>query len=273
MSQFFSFHRFALLVRKHWTDNKKRYGLSVLAFIGLLIAWFVFAMLTELDRPMDSEVQQVTFFFSLFAVGTFYASQYFRELGSKAKGSNFLLVPASAFEKLLCSLLYTVLLFFVVFTVVFYLVDSLMVTLLNALPRTNGPTGRQAVVNVFNIILLRFNNDSTINFLLFFFAVQSAFLLGSVYFEKYGFIKTIISGFVAFFIIFCFLFFFTEQLLPPGDYPRGFLTSYRVHVDGINDPLVQIPRWIGEVFRFLAMYAITPFLWVVTYCRLKEKQV
>lgn len=273
MNQFFSFNRFALLVRKHWTDNKRRYGLSVLAFIGLLITWFVFALLTKLDDPMSADVQQITYFFSLFAVGTFYASQYFRDLGTKTKGSNFLLVPASTFEKLLCSLLYTVFLFFVVFTVAFYLVNSLMVTLSNAVPGTGGPTGRKTVVNVFNIILLRFNNDSTINFLLFFFAVQSAFLLGSVYFEKYGFIKTIICGFVAFFILFCFMFFFTEQLLPPGDYPRGFLTTYRVHVDGINDPLVQVPGWIGQVFRFLAMYAITPFLWVVTYCRLKEKQV
>lgn len=260
------------MVSKHWADNKKRYGLSVVAFIGLLITWFVFAILTKLDRPMATEVQMVTFFLSLFAVGTFYASQYFRDLGSKAKGSNFLLVPASAFEKLLCGLLFTVLLFFVVFTASFYFVDGLMVALSNSLSGPEGPAGKAPVINIFKVIILRFNRDSTINFLLFFFSVQSAFLLGSVYFEKYSFIKTIISGFVAGFILFCLMYFFNE-MLPPGDYPRGFLTAYRVRVDGVNDHLVQVPDWIGQVFRFLAMYAVAPFLWIVTYYRLKEKQV
>jgi len=273
MNQFFSFGRFSLLVAKHWTDNKKRYGLSVLALIGLLIAWFVFLILTDGSRPMEKDVQQMTFFFCLFSLGTFYASQYFRDLGSRPKGINFLLVPASVFEKLLCSLLYTVLLFFAVFVAAFYLVDVLMVAVANTLSGTEATAGKPVVVNVFKIILIRFNKDSTINFLLFFFSVQSAFLLGSVYFEKYSFIKTIISGFVGAFILFCFMYLFNEVLLPPGDYPMGFLTAYRVHVDGINDRLVQVPHWIGEVFRFLAMFAVTPFLWVVTYYRLKEKQV
>lgn len=274
MNQFFSFRRFRLLVSKHWADNKKRYGLSVLAFAGLLIIWFVFTILTGFDDiPMGREVQTITFFFSLFAVGTFYASQYFSDLGSRSKGINFLLVPASAFEKFLCSLLYTVLLFFVVFTTTYYLVDVLMVAIANAISGTVKMDEKIAVVNVFDIIILPFNKDTTFNFLLFFFSVQSAFLLGSVYFEKYSFIKTIIGGFVAGFTLFCFLFFFNEQLLPGGDYSSGFLTSYRVKMDGVDDRLIQIPDWIGRVLRFLIMYAITPFLWIVTYYRLKEKQV
>ena len=86
------------------------------------------------------QAQQITFFLSLFAVGTFYASQYFRDLGSRSKGINFLLVPASVFEKLLCSVLYTVVLFFVVFVAAFYLVDILMVAIANTL-RNGGKAG------------------------------------------------------------------------------------------------------------------------------------
>jgi hypothetical protein len=274
MNQFFSFKRFSLLVLKHWADNKKRYGLSVLAFIGLLTAWFVFTMLTGFDdTPMGRGVQQITFFLSLFAVGTFYASQYFRDLGSRAKGINFLLVPASAFEKLLCSILYTAALFFVVFTAAFYIVDVLMVALVGNFTDANQLPKKPSVINVFTVGLLRFNKDATINFLLFFFSVQSAFLLGSVYFEKYSFIKTIICGFIGGFILFCLMYFFNEHLLPNGEFHKGFLTSYLVHIDGSNDHLVQVPRWIGEVFRFLVMYATAPFFWIVTYYRLKEKQV
>ncbi|MES2881881.1 MAG: hypothetical protein V4676_07025 [Bacteroidota bacterium] len=274
MNQFFSLKRFSLLVVKHWADNKRRYALSILAFLGLLVTWFAFTMLTGFDNiPMGKAVQQITFFFSLFAVGTFFASQYFGHLGSRSKGINFLLVPASAFGKLLCSLLYTVLLFFVVFTAAYYLVNTLMVAIANTLPASSGGLAKPSVVNVFKIILIKFNTDSTINFLLFFFSVQSAFLLGSIYFEKYSFIKTIITGFVAGFILFCLMYFFNELLLPEGDYPSGFFTTYVVHVDGVNDHLIEIPSWIGEVFRFLVMYGVAPFLWVVTYYRLKEKQV
>jgi hypothetical protein len=268
MNQFFSGKRFTLLVAKHWADNKKRYGLSVLAFIGLLIAWFVFVILIEENNPMDHDIQQVTYFLSLFAVGTFYASQYFRDLGSKAKGINFLLVPASAFEKILCSLLYTVIFFFITFTAVFYLVDFLMVIVSNTFAGTDV-----TVTNIFNVILFQFSGDLTVRFLFFFFSIQSAFLLGSVYFEKYSFIKTIIIGFVGFFILFCLMYLLYDFLLPKGEYHNGFFTSYRVYIDGVNDHLVQVPRWIGNVFSILIMYAIAPFLWIVSYYRLKEKQV
>jgi hypothetical protein len=272
MNQFFSFKRFNLLVMKHWADNKKRYALSVLAFIGLLITWFVFTMLTLMDpQPMGKEVQTITFFFALFAVGVFFASQYFNELGSRSKGINFLLVPASAFEKLLCSLVYTVLLFLLVFTATFYLVDVLMVSIAKAFGVSTGE--KFSVANVFDVINLPFTRDTTLNLLSFFFSVQAAFLLGSVYFEKYSFIKTAICGFVGGFIIFCFFYFFNAQLFDDGAYYRGFLTSYRVKVNGASERLVQIPAWIGEVLRFLALYAIAPFLWLVTYYRLKEKQV
>lgn len=269
MNQFFSFRRFRLLVWKHWADNKKRYGLSVLAFIGLLITWFVFTMLAGFDRPMAAEMQMITFYLSLFAMGTFYTSQYFSDLGSRPKGINFLLVPASAFEKLLCSLLFTVILFFAVFLTAFYLVDTVMVAVASSF--TDGQ--KPAVLNIFNVVVVPVNLDSTVNFLLFFFAVHAAFLLGSVYFEKFSFVKTIISCFVGGFLIFLLIYFLNTQLLPEGDYPLGFLTSYRVRVDGVNDRLVQLPHWTGRVLRFLVLYTIAPFLWIVTYYRLKEKQV
>jgi hypothetical protein len=272
MNQFFSFQRFSLLVSKHWADNKKRYILSVIAFIGLLIAWYVFTMLVDSDAPMGEGIQMATFFFSLFAVGSFYANQYFRDLGSRAKGINFLLVPASAFEKILCSLLYTVILFFVVFTCVFYLVNVLMVAIANGFLIPDNPNKEMKILNVFEAARLPFDGKSTLNILVFFFAIQSVFLLGSVYFEKYSFIKTIISGFVIFFIVFCFIF-FTYDLMPEGQYANGFLTSYRIYNNGKDDYLVRIPAWLGQILYYLLMYGIAPFLWIVTYFRLKEKQV
>jgi hypothetical protein len=272
MNQFFSFKRFSLLVSKHWADNKKRYLLSVIAFIGLLVAWFTFTLLVDSEFPMGKGMQMGTYFFSLFSVGSFYANQYFRDLGSKARGINFLLVPASAFEKVLCSLLYTVVLFFVVFTSAFYLVDVLMVAIADSVFTVDISNKEKGLVNIFEAASLPFDNESGINILLVFFAIQSAFLLGSVYYAKYSFIKTIISGFVVFFIVFCFVYFLYD-MMPQGNYTNGFLTSYRIDNPDKDDYLVRIPRWLGQAVYYLLMYGIAPFLWIVTYVRLKEKQV
>lgn len=273
MNQFFSFSRFSLLVSKHWADNKKRYLLSLTGFVLLLIVWFIFSILVDPHSPMQQEIQILTFFFSLFGTGTFYASQYFRDLGSRAKGINFLLVPASAFEKILCSILFTVVIFFSVFIAVFYLVDALMVTISSQFLMSHDPTRQEGVVNVFRAAILPFDGMTTVNVMLIFIAIQSIFLLGSVYFAKYSFIKTVIGGFVVFFVIFCLIYLLYEHLMPRGGYVDGFFTSYRVTVNGNDDHLVKVPDWIDDVIYFLLMYAIAPFLWVVSYYRLKEKQV
>lgn len=272
MNQFFSFKRFSLLLAKHWADNKKRYLLSVIAFMGLLITWFTFTMLIESRSAMEKEMQTGTYFFSLFAMGSFYANQYFRDLGSRARGINFLLVPASAFEKILCGLLFTVILFFVVFTSAFYLVDVLMVTIADSFLTADIPNKENGLVNIFEAASLPFDGESGINILLIFFAIQSAFLLGSVYYAKYSFIKTIISGFVVFFIVFCFVYLLYD-LMPRGEYTTGFLTSYRIDNPDKDDYLVRIPGWLGQTVYYLLTYGIAPFLWIVTYVRLKEKQV
>jgi hypothetical protein len=272
MNQFFSFNRFSLLVSKHWADNKKRYLLSVIAFMGLLIVWFVFTMLVDSSNPIGKDMQMITYYFLLFVVGSFYANQYFRDLGSRAKGINFLLVPASAFEKILCSLLYTVILFIVVFTAAFYLVDALMVAIAKSFLVVDIPNKEQGLANVFEVGKLPFDGESNIHILLIFFAIQSAFLLGSVYYGKYSFIKTIISGFVVFFMFFC-SFYFLYDLMPEGGYSNGFFTSYRINNPGKDDYLVRIPGWLGQTLYYLLMYGIAPFFWIVSYVRLKEKQV
>jgi len=271
MNQFFNHSRFNLLVVKHWADNKNRYGLSVLAFMGLLILWFLLTILTGDADPIGIDVQLASYFVLLFGAGTFYASQYFSDLGSKTKGSNFLQVPASTFEKILCSLLYNIVLFFVAFTAAFYLVDILMVSLTNYFLDSDETVRKASVANVFSLMNMKFSDGSNVNLLLVYFLVQSVFLLGSVYFEKFSFIKTIISGFVVCFIVF-FLIYFLYEFLPKGEYSNAFLTSYRVHA-GDNIHVIQLPGWLARLVWYLVMYTIAPFLWIVTYYRLKEKQV
>jgi hypothetical protein len=260
MNQFFAQKRFSLLVLKHWADNKKRYTLSLLAYMGLLITWFTFGLIIEgipEGTGLPEEVQLTTFFLSLFAVGTFYASQYFSDLGSRDKGSHFLLVPASSFEKLLCSLFFTVILFPLLFIACFYLVDVIMVALANSFSGNTTNGGKSTVANIFEVEVIRFNPAQAIYLLLFFFSIASLFLLGSVYFKKYNFIKTIITGFVVIMLFFLLVYVITQHVLPEkaDDYYFS-----------------KIEKWFPTFLQVLA-YSIAPLAWVATYSVLKAKQV
>ncbi len=256
MNQFLDPKRFTLLLLKHWADNKKRYTLALLAFFGLLILWYVFGIVISGIERLPEDVQYGTFYFSIFAVGTLYASQYYADLSSKAKGSHFLLVPASSFEKFLCSLLYTVVLFSLFLTAAFYVADIVMVTVANAVSGVDPAVPKSAVVNVFNLEFMRINPDAAIYVFPLFFSVQSIFLFGSVYFRKYNFIKTIISCFLIFLI--CFLVVYCiHELLPDREDEYYFS---------------KIENWFPTFLQVL-VYAIAPIFWVATYFQLKKKQV
>ena len=49
---------------------------------------------------------------------------------------------------------------------------------------------------------------------------------------------------------------------------------YRVYVsDGDMDKIIHLPEWINSIVLFLLKYAFAPIFWVVTYFRLKEKEI
>ncbi len=275
----FSFQRWLLLVGKHWAENKKKYTLSVVAILGLIIFWFVFMMLTSRYDPLSRQVQTSTYFISLFAVGCLFASQFFSQLGSKTKSIFYLLTPASALEKLLCSLFYAVLIFFIVFTAVFYLADVVMVSVANAVhpyyqvPDGNGVIPKAAIANVFDGKGPGLNAvNISYYFLLLFFAVQSAFLLGSVYFSQYSFIKTAIVLFGLFIAASFTEGYLLHTFLPEGTHHKG-LTAFASMGDGRLDKVVELSPWVAQVTGFLLCYAFAPLFWMVTYFRLTEKEV
>src|SRR5450432_2157442 len=115
MNQSFDAGRWWLLVAKHWSENRKKYTLSLIAITGLLLLWFAIVVFTD-NHSIVAEVQMGTYYTGLFLVGCLYGSMLFADLGSKTRGLNYLVVPASLFEKLLCALFYAVIVFFALYT-------------------------------------------------------------------------------------------------------------------------------------------------------------
>jgi len=294
MNQLFDARRWWLLVRKHWSENKKKYTLSLVAIAGLLLLWFILKISSE-PGSIGIELQINTYYSGLFIVGCLYASMLFADLGSRTRGLNYMVVPASQLEKLLCSLFYGVVVFVVCYTAIFYMVDMIAVKAGNAIAYNRWLKGHSAgdifvpgkVYNVFSSPDHHANHPGFVFYLLLcYFALQAAFIYGSLFFPKFSFIKTVIALLL---IGVCISFFIAKviaHILPPGNYQHD-LTSYEVFTvkptasgDGVmiyNDPasdkLITLPEWIGDVLVFLLKYAFAPLFWLATYYRLKEKEI
>jgi hypothetical protein len=293
MNQSFDAGRWWLLVGKHWSENRKKYSLSLIAIAGLLLLWFIVMLSADGYRGINSSMQSSTYYFGLFIAGCLYASVLFADLGSKTRGLNYLVVPASHLEKLLCSLFYGVIVFFLCYTAIFYMIDVLMVKVINAIVYghwvKNHTTGDvfvpQKVFNVFYQPEHSRDPDVLLYLLLFYFVLQAAFISGSVYFAKFSFIKTVISLLLIGLFIAFFIGKVIAPILPPGSYYHG-ITSYQVltyknipgdgvmiYSDAATDKLITLPEWIGDTLLFLLKYAFAPLLWLATYYRLKEKEI
>jgi hypothetical protein len=276
MNSYFDLNRWLLYIGKHWNENKKKYLLSLGAIGGLLVLWYSFLMMVNADHPLSGEIQVITYYVGLFLTGCLYASLIFSELSDGPKGIQYLLLPVSILEKLLTALLYGVILYFICYTIIYYIVDIPFVKLSNSILKTVAEQEHktsfsiQEVANVF--VSWKDGDNVFVYFLLAYFSIQSIFLLGSVYFVRFQYIKTLVWGLV----VFLFLVFFVHKILgsfmPTGGFFIPF-TVYRIFDKANGELSVQLPEWISTILLFLIKYSLAPMLWIVTYFRLKEKEV
>jgi hypothetical protein len=278
-NQHFSMKRWLKLVALYWAGNRKRYLLSLPAMLGLLAIWEGFLVIMNRFNPLDDGMQAETYYMGLVVVGSLSASTAFSDLGSKSKGIAWLAIPASALEKLLCTLLFAVLVFFVVYNVVFYLVDIPMVGLGNQLIEQEHRvwTGGYPIQpdSVFNVLKGMPGDGLDRNlhiYLSFFFMVQSGFLLGSVYFERFAFVKTIVV------VLLCILFFaILEERVIGATLPQGWghalFSEWMSNRDTIRVKAVRLPPLASILLVGLLVCGTPLVLWVATYFRIKEKEV
>lgn len=283
MNQSFDFGRWWLLVTKHWYENRRKYALSLLAIAGLLLAWFAFVVLINPYEPIDPSMQFGTYYFGLFLIGCLYASMLFADLASMPKGINYLSVPASHLEKFLCSLLYGLIIFFVAYTIIFYLVELPMVKLSDVVAQAHWKkllyrSGNFHEAQVINVFVMPDRPAGAPNvffyFLLGYFALQGAFMLGSVYFPKFSLIKTVISLTLAF-ALFAFLVGQVfHSMMPAGSFYHG-LTGYNFYAndDYAGGKIVLLPDWVDGTMGFILKYAFAPVFWITSYYRLREKEI
>jgi len=281
MNQTFDFGRWWMLVAGHWAENRKRYLLALLAMGGMLAAWYGFLLAIDKFGPLNLFLQYTAYYCGLYIIGCLYASTIFAELGGKARAIQYLSIPASHLEKLLCGILFGVVLFFLAYTLIFYIVDIPMVSMANRIiarehqhwPGTMEPIGQVEVLNLWNNQWAPIPDKQFHLILLGYFVVQSAFLLGSVYFIRWGFIKTIVAILVLWLAFILFMDKALRELVPEGwhyDSPVQWISN---NIQQGPTQFIRLRPSLERILIFLIQYSIAPFLWLVTYFRLKEKEV
>jgi hypothetical protein len=284
MNASFSFQRLTWLVQKHWSENGRKYLMSLLVIAGIFVAWFSLQLLGNRDWRMSEDVQFGAYFFGLYAVGTFYASIIFSDLNNKSNGTNYLSLPASHLEKTIVAWLFCFVFFYISYTLVFYAVDVLFVKIANQLLLRNakenlniGATSIQdSMSTITNVFVKRWNMDVNMMryFHLGFIALQAIFFLGSVYFTKYNFIKTAVACIALMFLIFLYFYFIDTAMHRDNNltFHRGLIELQQWDNDS-KQRVYALPSSVSNVLVFLFQYAWAPVLWFISYKRLQEKEI
>lgn len=277
MNQVFNFNRWLLYTGKHWAENRKKYLLGLVALAALLILWFSIVMIVEGHRPMNYNIQLVTYHVGQFVIGMLLASLLFHDLSDNPKGIHFLMIPASITEKLLTAIFFGLILFVICYTAVFYAVDTLMVQIANSLSAAKTDIdqyGRPYIEKVVNIFTgpSHLQGDYFFGMLfLIFLGLQTAFMLGSFYFTKYSFIKTAISILVVFLAFVLLVGQVLDAFMPNGHFYNSLFSYSVAYSEGGG--VVMLPDWLGDVLYFCFRFGFPPVFILTTWFRLKEKEV
>lgn len=114
----FSTHRIWLLIRKQWAENQQLYILGTLATAGIMGGIIVF----DLSSPqgLEKHTQQFILFVGSIAAGGVFTSTILSQFNEKVKGIQALTLPASALEKLTVAVVYCMVVFPIVYFVTVY---------------------------------------------------------------------------------------------------------------------------------------------------------
>ncbi|MES2827417.1 MAG: hypothetical protein V4687_04665 [Bacteroidota bacterium] len=274
MNNTFDINRFGLLLRRQWLEFGRIYLILLAVAFGVIatfyttILWQALAHGGHFDSRLNFREPLFLIFGFLFI--SVIASNYYAHFGQKSRTVVELLIPASTFEKFIAGVFFTAFLTVASFILIFYLTDLGFVAKLKdtfgVTELTSSYTNADGMKVAVTDRMDYFFTVNSKNLVPPLFAipafVTSIFLLGSIYFNRFHYIKTAVS-------VMLFTGIWTYLVMNIVDY----LTQNRhakedsgfIH----NGPGEDTGLWL----LFLLLFVLTTIIWAITYVRLKEKEV
>ncbi|MBC6111714.1 hypothetical protein ACFOG5_14630 [Pedobacter fastidiosus] len=272
MNNTFNMNRFGLLLRRQWLDFGKIYLISLAVVLGIIVGFYGYNIPSPLknnnfdyDGNLDMRFRYPLLLMLGFIFISIVASSYFNILGQKSRAILELMTPASVLEKFLVGVFYTGIISLFSYLLIFYIADLGFSKYLNselAMFGNSSPKGG-SIKEVETISFQIFHDENYRSYCSYFFAIPflitSIFLLGSIYFNRFHFIKTALSVMVFTGMASYVVFKVSEQLTK--------------NMTSINHTLESNEKENVLLILLAVTSLLTLIFWLITYVRLKEKEV
>jgi hypothetical protein len=249
LTHYFNITRFWLLLKMEWCRSRKGILITFATTFGLLFTGFLMESVFGYSKVFNAHPSGYAF--ALLTGGFILSSLAFNDLGNTLRKNNYLMLPASAFEKFVSMWFLTCVCWIVAFTILFIIFAA----------------GANAIGHLFfsGKTYLAFNplGKIPIEAVKYYLALQGIFLVGAVHFKGYVLPKTILA--LLLFGMACgILFYFTMSDLFQSH--ADYITEYS-QMKGTR--LYQFWLVVQWMFRWL----LAPLCWVITYTGLKGQEV
>lgn len=263
--------RFGAYFKKHMVDNIRLYLMSIVVLTGVLLIFFFFMLSIGNSRSMFrwDEIMPV-YLIGMYIAGCIFTSMAFHELGNKAQGTDYLLLPASHLEKFIVTLLITTIGFQLVYNLAFLVASGIGAAILRA---TTNMIIKNDSADIFDRDLWQY-------FFYIWFITHAVFLLGATYFHKYGYIKTMFS--LCLFVAAMYLvnMLFVDMLFNNALYEKGKAlpfggTMIWVHRTDIGHypEMLMLSDGTRENIWTVVKFLMAPMIWTLAYFRLKDQEI
>ena len=188
----FASPRFVRLVRAHWAESWRRYawmfGVAIILHFVILAIGFSD---DNLANGMSRNGQEGVYFFGWFVLATVFAGRHFQAMSRRDSAVLFLMQPASAIEKWLLAVLVIVIGFPVAYTAAYYVCDLPAVALARMQLASTKAAGEMLPFLPWrDVPAWQWVSTGLVTLQL-----QGLAVLGSLYFRKSPFIKTVVASF------------------------------------------------------------------------------
>ena len=261
------------------TFNLKRFGWvfkkSVLerpaVMLGSLLVCLLITLLTYATIKSSSGVvkaQLISFVVGFLLGGSFMSSSVFGYFATPFSGSSYLMLPASHFEKWLCGVLIAIVIYPAIYLGFYRVIDILFVNSYHNSLDTNSP-GYQSMYHAVEVFT--FDNMIAVQIFIVFANISACMLIGSLYFNKVGYIKTT--------LLLC-------ALIMSAYFLNRFIAGlFFDHIDlampfksiflkvGTELGIIDLPDGVNKFFTLIITYVLPAMLLLTAFIRLKEKEV
>jgi len=263
MNNIFNAKRFGRLFKKTLLERP----LQMFGFTGLLLAIVFIMYVTAKALGGFGTAQNLTFIWGLTLSSGFFASLVFGHFSTNARGSSYLTLPASHFEKCLSGILIAGILYPIIFLLFFRVVDSSFVAVFHNSLDPAAPFYKEQYESVY---IFDYNGFLAWRVYPFFFLLTGAVFVGSLYFNRIPFIKVAMVICILIIAIVC-LNLLLAKIIFGNIADAGPFNHVTIPV-GKEEASIELPEQAAKIFYYALSFVLPLILWLLTFTRLREKE-